>query len=490
MTPGEAAARLRLVDVETGESHGTCPHCAEREAESERLRGDLENIEKELRRLRAANSRLQGEVHRKLELDPRYADAAAVYAEFHKHFPRSKAKPPGDRIRLLLGHLEHFSVDELSKVPKGAAERPIVGRRGDKLQKFEFIFRDTGMIEEHIARADLVDAPAVAAKPAAAVFVRQAPAGAPDVRALFAELGVQLPGWEGRNVPVSCFADPGAHSREDRNKSCSVSTETGAWMCHGCGASGGAYDAALALGRRPREAMELLERHGLVGATETGVRQIGPSGLDAKEQAVAAARRALAANRGMLDRLQQLRGWSPQAVVSLGLGVAEDRVLFPIRDGQGRLVGVNRYAPNPAKRSGPKMLADQGSRRDLFPAPETLSAREVWLVEGEADSVAARTLGLSATGVPGVQGWRSEWAGRFKGRSVATLMDCDPQGRECAERITADLRAAGVEVVSVDLAPGRTDGYDLGDLVAGLPAGPAGARRGADTLVRLRGRAA
>jgi hypothetical protein len=84
-----------------------------------------------------------------------------------------------------------------------------------------------------------------------------------DVRGFYRALGIELPGWAEREAPVGCFADPGAHAHGDRDPSCSVNLESGAWHCWGCGAAGGAYDAALARGRQPREAIDLMIAHGL-----------------------------------------------------------------------------------------------------------------------------------------------------------------------------------------------------------------------------------
>ena len=67
-----------------------------------------------------------------------------------------------------------------------------------------------------------------------------------DVRGFYRALGVELLGWAKSEAPVGCFADPGAHAHGDRDPSCSVNVESGAWHCWGCGAAGGAYDAALA----------------------------------------------------------------------------------------------------------------------------------------------------------------------------------------------------------------------------------------------------
>ena len=67
-----------------------------------------------------------------------------------------------------------------------------------------------------------------------------------DIRGYYAGLGVTLPARATDNANVRCFADPIAHRHGDRNPSCSVNLTTGAWNCHGCGAKGGAFDAATA----------------------------------------------------------------------------------------------------------------------------------------------------------------------------------------------------------------------------------------------------
>ena len=84
-----------------------------------------------------------------------------------------------------------------------------------------------------------------------------------DVRGFYQALGIELPGWAQHEAPVRCFADPDAHAHGDRDPSCSVNVETGAWHCWGCGAKGGAYDAALARGLDSRQAFELKVAYGL-----------------------------------------------------------------------------------------------------------------------------------------------------------------------------------------------------------------------------------
>src|ERR1700689_3793711 len=84
-----------------------------------------------------------------------------------------------------------------------------------------------------------------------------------NIRGYYAALGIQIPGWARTEAAVRCFADPDAHHHGDRNPSCSVNLEHGAWHCHACGAKGGAFDAATARGYSDRAAIDLMVAHGL-----------------------------------------------------------------------------------------------------------------------------------------------------------------------------------------------------------------------------------
>jgi AAA domain len=172
-----------------------------------------------------------------------------------------------------------------------------------------------------------------------------------------------------------------------------------------------------------------------------------------------------------LGELARDRGWTEPAIERLELGWddREHRAIIPVRDEQGVQLGELHYDPTGTRT--PKMRADAGVPRALFPPPEMIGEQELgpggtaWLIEGEPDTVRAWALGLVAFGVPGAGNWRAEWAARFAGRrwEVAVLFDCDATGREHAARAAADLTAAGVTARVVELDPDRDDGYDLTD---------------------------
>jgi hypothetical protein len=171
------------------------------------------------------------------------------------------------------------------------------------------------------------------------------------------------------------------------------------------------------------------------------------------------------------DELLERRGWTSEAIERLGLGFDGDRVVFPVRGAAGEHIGFTRYLPG-ASDGVPKMLADAGTSRELFPPPEMIGEDEggggcLWIVEGEPDCVRAWSLGLAAVAVPGAQNWKAEWAPRFSGRRVVVCFDADEAGRTGAARAEGDLAAAGIAAHVLDLDSKRDDGFDLSDFTEG-----------------------
>jgi Toprim-like len=301
-----------------------------------------------------------------------------------------------------------------------------------------------------------------------------------DIRGFYASLGVVVSDRAVHEVAVTCFASPESHKHGDRSPSASISLVNGAWCCHACGARGGAYDAALALGHTPRGAIELMITHGMIerrstpgsraperlqSAPERRRAQAPPARerprLEATDADVIRWQSSLSHRTSLILRLAQERGWRYGAMCDLEVGVDPGgRLTIPIRTAAGDLQGVLRYQP--WRTHGPKMLAVRGTRLGLIPHPARELAPHVILVEGPADMIAARSNGFAAIAVSGTYAWRSEWAPALVGRRVTVVMDCDRPGREAANRIASDL-APSTDVAVLDLDPARTDGYDLTD---------------------------
>jgi hypothetical protein len=163
------------------------------------------------------------------------------------------------------------------------------------------------------------------------------------------------------------------------------------------------------------------------------------------------------------DRLLEVKGWSLATLQWFKMGWTGERITIPVHGPEGQLLTVLGYLPG----GKPKMRALKGRGRHLFPAPERFPRRRegsgVWLVEGEPDAISAHELGLAAVAVPGVNTWQDDWDERFRGFRVTVCMDCDEQGRACAQQRAMDLGFAGVEARVVDLDPSRSDGFDLSD---------------------------
>ncbi|MGI8864156.1 MAG: toprim domain-containing protein [Solirubrobacteraceae bacterium] len=307
-----------------------------------------------------------------------------------------------------------------------------------------------------------------------------------DIRGYYAALGIQLPGWAHTEASIRCFADPDAHRRGDRDPSCSVNLEHGAWHCHACGAKGGPYDAALAKRYTERSAIDLMIRHGLAERRSQALNRSHPVALANRRAGNGAVERkrrtrtltirepdvqrwqsALATQAGLIARLARERGWRYPTMRELDLGADGNHITIPTRDHDGQLVGLLRYRPWPAARQA-KMRAAPGSQRVLLPHPAAEPSQQVLLVEGEPDMIAARSRGLAAIALPGTDTWRPHWAQLLAGRQVTIVTDSDPQGRALAERIARDL-GDHPDTAIVDLAPERNDGYDLTDWLVVRP---------------------
>jgi putative DNA primase/helicase len=173
------------------------------------------------------------------------------------------------------------------------------------------------------------------------------------------------------------------------------------------------------------------------------------------------------------------KGWTPATLERLGVEHDHGRYVFTVYDHAGEVAGRVRYADDGSQ---PKMRADAGMSRDLWPRPEDVDGSYLVVVEGEPDAVTMAQLGLPVVALPGTGKWQSDWPARLAaGRdAVFFVADCDVVGRKRMEG--AARRVAGITTAFViDIAPDRDDGYDVGD--AYLDLGPDLTRRFLDRLL-------
>jgi hypothetical protein len=306
-----------------------------------------------------------------------------------------------------------------------------------------------------------------------------------DIRGYYARLNIHLPGWAHGDAATRCFADPAAHAHADQSSSTSVNLTDGSWCCHGCGARGGAFDAATHQGHTSRSAIDLMIEYGLTHRRTTTTtrarRQNSPTARDRRMTGRADARPVAQLNiseaqvrrwhqhlltaRPTQKHLKVTRGWSEPAIRELHLGLDRGRITIPVRDEHQALVALLRYQP---AHHG-QMRAAVGSRRTLYPHPDTEPSSEILLVEGEPDAIAARSRGLPAIAIPGVESWKQAWAPLLSGRDVTIILDADPPGRACAHTVAQHLADHARHVTTIDLAAEREDGYDLTDWLLDHP---------------------
>src|SRR5262245_33572352 len=148
------------------------------------------------------------------------------------------------------------------------------------------------------------------------------------------------------------------------------------------------------------------------------------------------------------------KGWSFETLEALGVGYDGERYTIPTS------AGVLRYRDHDGK--GPKMLAERGKPRVIWPAPDTVAGETLVVVEGEPDAISARELAISAVALPGAGKADPDWprqlaAGRAR---VVFVCDADATGRTRMRNMAGKVAALGVEASVIDPAPERDDGYD------------------------------
>jgi AAA domain-containing protein len=155
------------------------------------------------------------------------------------------------------------------------------------------------------------------------------------------------------------------------------------------------------------------------------------------------------------------KAWPADVLQALGVE-REDDGRYLIRTAGGTL----HYADDGRS---PKMKADAGTTRELWPDPRDVAGDVAVVVEGEPDAITAHALNLPAIGVPGAGKYNPEWPARIAAgrRHVYLIADSDDVGRTRMRRLAERIATvADPFVYVIDFAPERDDGYDLSDVVA------------------------
>lgn len=248
---------------------------------------------------------------------------------------------------------------------------------------------------------------------------------------------------------VRCPFAAKKHSRgEDANPSMSLS-EDGKIFCHSC-----AYKATSPIGL-----IEDMQNISFKAACEYVYNNYIERTIPLRE--IRKREVALSKNHLAMVRLKNKRGLLKRTLQKWRIGW-DGRLTFPIFNVLGYCVDVRRYdLYGKAEGKGMKVVSWKkgfGGAR-LWPV-ETLKHNDIFLFEGETDTLLALQEGLPAiTVTSGARTWREEMAKQFAGKQVVVVPDMDKAGQAGAEKRAAAL-ARHAETVKIIPLPGLTGAKD------------------------------
>lgn len=220
---------------------------------------------------------------------------------------------------------------------------------------------------------------------------------------------------------------------DDRRESLSINLESGKFHCHGCGKSG--------------QIQELTAE--LVQIAETEVDRWHKMLLDEPR---------------LMAWLKTAKGWNDETIKNYKIGHNGGRFTLPVRDAEGgSCINMRLYSAT----ATPKILpyGDGFGKVAWFPYPPTQNTQEVYLMEGESDTLLARQLGFDAychTG--GAAFWSEDMTKDLAGKKVNVCYDMDSAGRKGASKVINAIKFCVEEIRNVHIPVG-TAGKDFSDWI-------------------------
>lgn len=218
---------------------------------------------------------------------------------------------------------------------------------------------------------------------------------------------------------VTCANESSHEDGADRVPSMTLYPDGKAY-CHACGfRAAGPVDVLAA-------AEELDISSAAVEAYSRWVEPLVP------EAYIASCRRALEANKVALARLEERRGIGIKTLqrYEIGWDARRQRMVIPVRNALGLAVNARMYDLFGRWDGAVKMLSyDKGYGAARVWPLASLKNRELFLFEGEMDTLLALGLGLPAVTVTtGAATWKTEWNALFAGKDVVLVPDMDKAG--------------------------------------------------------------
>lgn len=141
---------------------------------------------------------------------------------------------------------------------------------------------------------------------------------------------------------------------------------------------------------------------------------------------------------------------------------------YSYTDALGReLYQALRYEPKTFRQrskdpSGKWRWSMEGVERVLYRLPEIVSAKRVWIVEGEKDADRLAGIGIAATtNVGGAKKWLDAYSETLKGKEVIICGDSDKPGQEHVQQVFESVSQTAESVRIVKLPEGIKDVSDF-----------------------------
>ena len=257
-----------------------------------------------------------------------------------------------------------------------------------------------------------------------------------------------FPDWSGEEEDKVTCPMSEDHKDSDRTPSLSLSPDSGAFYCFGCGFKGTSvvgYHADVICGggsRGFRKAIALLYRKHVRGTIPVS---------DVKQYI-----RNLKRRPKLRSKITTTRGWTTQTMQKLRLGWDHQRkrVCIPIFNREGLCIDLKFHdSLRRARRINGKrvpmlgMRSDEGGTTgDWFPLSskhDPFAGNPIWLVEGEPDAILGLQDGLNTLTVTGgTGGWAKVSSRRLRwleGRDVIVCFDKDPSGKKRCKALLEEL---------------------------------------------------
>lgn len=140
------------------------------------------------------------------------------------------------------------------------------------------------------------------------------------------------------------------------------------------------------------------------------------------------------------DYLHNTRKLSQAVINEAGLSVSKDKLKIPVFDENGNELFA-KYRRAPWTEEGPKYTYEAGSSANFYGVHFELLGTENYIVEGEIEVLAMRTLGLDAySGTGGAMTWRESWLELLPPRKTIILFDNDDTGIKGAIKLAKILK--------------------------------------------------